>query len=109
MSINPISKFFIVLAVLAVGLITVSFVSQPKAVSTADRSYDSVEQMRSQRLSHLIVPSFVYDQIEELRADRGANSPAVDSSYDLIERLRAARWDNADHSYEKLEALRLQR
>ena len=106
---NSISKIFVVFAVLAVALVTISFVNQPASVATSDRSYDIVELMRGQRLNGLHVPSFVYDQIEDLRADRGASSPAVTSGYDMIEQVRLERGRNADHSYEQLEALRLQR
>jgi len=95
--------------VLAVALVTISFVNQPASVAASDRSYDSVELMRGQRLNGLHIPSFVYDQLEALRAQRGASSPALTSSYDLIEQVRMGRGLSADHSYEQIETLRLQR
>jgi hypothetical protein len=65
--------------------------------------------MRALRPGAFIVPSFVYERLEALRMQRGANSPTVASSYDLIEQVRLERGRNTDHSYEKIEAVRLQR
>ncbi len=52
---NSISKIFIVLAVLAVALVTISFVNQPASIAASDHSYDIVELMRGQRLNGLHV------------------------------------------------------
>ncbi len=105
---NSISKIFIVLAVLAVALVTISFVNRSAHVFTADRSYDGVEQARAQR-SHVSSILAVYDQLEALRAQRSVSPLAADSSYDSVEQVRIGRWLNADHSYDEIEALRLLR
>ena len=106
---NSISKIFVVLGVLAVALVTISFVNQPASVVAADHSYDGVEQMRALRPAAFIVPSFVYESLETLRLQRKASASAASSGYDLIEQVRMGRRLSADHSYEQIEALRLQR
>lgn len=98
------SKISVLLLVIAVALVTASFVTRSAAVPVADRSYDSIEAMRALPDS----PSG-YEQIETLRAQRGVSLFAADSRYDQIEQVRLERTRSADHSYDVLEALRLER
>lgn len=109
MSTNLISKFFVVLIVLAVALVSISFVNRSVPVFSADRSYDSVEQVRTQPSHAYKVLTSFYNQLEALRSMRGSSPIAVDSSYALIEQVRTGRWMTADHSYDNIETLRLQR
>jgi hypothetical protein len=98
------SKIFVVLLVVGVLLATASFVTRSAAVPAADRSYDGIEQVRA-----LPDTASGYDQVEVLRIHRGASLLTVDSRYDSIEQLRLGRTFNADHSYDKIEALHLER
>jgi hypothetical protein len=75
----------------------------------SDRSYDSVEGLRALRSSVDSMLASGYDQIESLRMQRLADSRAATSDYDLIELVRLGRTSNSDHSYDKIEALRLER
>ena len=119
---STISKSLVVFLVLAVLLVTASFVTRSANVPAADRSYDSIEQIRSQRSSTVVAGK--YDD----RYDRMSALPSADSSYDGVEQMRAQRssavvetgkyydrYDrmnalpSADHSYDKIEALRLGR
>ena len=101
---NNMSKLFVVLVVIAVALVTASFVTRSATIPAADRSYDSIEQARA-----LPDSASSYDQVETLRIQRGANPLTVDAGYDSIEQLRVDRASNADHSYDKIEDLRLER
>jgi len=75
---------------------------------STDRSYDNIEEARA-LCNHGLAIAFDYDQIESLRIQRGVGPLAIASAYDLIEQVRLGRAVNADHSYDKIEALRLQR
>jgi hypothetical protein len=99
-----ISKTFIILLVLAVAIITASFVSRSATTPTADRSYDGIELVRALPDS----PSG-YEQIEAVRVQRSVSQFTADSSYGLVEQVRLERTRNADHSYDQIEALRLAR
>ena len=103
---NSISKISVLLLVLVVAFVTASFVAHPSAVSSADRSYDRLEQARAARL--MAQPSGVdYAQIEFVRISR--NSPNANASYDALEQVRNTRTLSADRSYDSLEQLRLSR
>jgi hypothetical protein len=104
---NRISKLFVVLLVLTIALMTIGFASRSASLTAADRSYDLIEQLRSHRPAAFI--GFSYDQIEALRVQRGTVSLTANSGYDAIEQLRLGRAFHADHSYEKIEVLRLDR
>ncbi len=105
---SQMSKFFIVLLVLAVALVSASFIgrSTPPA---ADFSYDSVEQVRVSR-SFASAPDLSSDeQIEHLRLQRAVGLSARDASYTQIEQVRLARGLTADRSYDNIEMIRLMR
>ena len=101
---NHISKTFLVLLVLGVLLVTASFVTRSAAVPAADRSYDSIEQARA-----LPDSASGYEEVESVRLQRGGSLLTVDFRYDSIEQVRLGRVFNADGSYNKIEALRLER
>jgi PDZ domain-containing secreted protein len=123
---NQVSKIFIVLLVLAVAVVTASFVvrSTPSAAdlssdvqienvrlqrsfSLIDASYNNVEQARFSRA--LAAYNSGYDQIENIRAQRTFAPAAADSSYNLVENVRLERGLVADRSYDNIEAIRLLR
>lgn len=97
-------KTLVVLLVLAIALLTASFVTRSVTIPAADRSYDSIEQVRARPDG----PSG-YEQVEILRSQRRARPLAVDSSYDVVEHVRLQRPFSADHSYDTIESLRLDR
>ena len=123
---SRISKFFIVLLVFVAALATVSFAVRSANAPTVDRSYDAIEQMHALRFI-----SSSYDLVEQIRVKRSSmdvKNVAI-REYQLGERYgelpqdvaseKAARkyWlgerygqlPNTDHSYEMIEALRLER
>lgn len=83
---NRISKIFLVLLVLGALLVTASFVTRPAVVPAADRSYDSIEQMRAQRSSAVVVTGKYDDRYDRMNA-----LPSAEHSYDKIETLRLGR------------------
>lgn len=100
---NSISKISVLLLVLVIAFVTVSFATHPAAVSSADRSYDSLEQARTTRpMAHIF--GATYDQIESLRVLR--NRPNPNASYDALEQVRNERGLSADRSYDSLERVR---
>jgi hypothetical protein len=101
---NNMSKTFVVLVVIAVALVTASFVTRSATIPAADRSYDHLEQLRA---LHSAASS--YDLIEHVRIQRSANVVPAASGYDLIEQVRMARTSNANGSYDQIENLRLSR
>jgi hypothetical protein len=92
------------LLVVGVLLVTASFVTRSAAVPAADRSYDGVEQARA-----LPDSASGYDKVEVLRLQRGASLLTEDFRYDSIEQVRLGRTFNANDSYDKIEAVRLER
>lgn len=92
-------RFILVLGVILLLFVTVAAVAQPFSSTpksanlswparpvlapAADRSYDAVEQVRVSNVYKL-------------------------SSYDKVEQIRSGRGISADHSYDKIEAIRLQ-
>lgn len=107
---NRVFNVFVVLA-LGIGIfLTVREAANATAPAKADRVYDQVELVRTERLdwnlqadhsydaieTQRLAGSFlstdrVYDQVETLRSQRWANTIVADRSYDLIENLRAMR------------------
>ena len=85
MSANPISKIFVVVLVLGIALLTVSFVNRSPAAAVADRSYDTIEQLRSKATTALDTS---YDAIEGIRIQRYVAGNSAASDYDLVEALR---------------------
>lgn len=89
MSTNNISRIFIVLLVLVVAMVTVSFVNHSAASAVADRSYDTIEQLRIKAAAFVADTS--YDAIERLRLSAPATSNASASGYDQVEAVRLHR------------------
>ncbi len=104
---NTSTRIFIVLFVLVLAMVTVSFTAHSANVPIANHSYDAIEQTRANRSNAALVSG--YSQIESLRLQRNAPSLASNSSYDLIEQVRSERGFIVNRSYDKIEALRLQR
>lgn len=105
---SQMSKFFIVLLVLAVALVSASFIGRATPPA-ADLSYDSVEQVRASR-SFSPAPDVSSDErIENLRLQRALGLPARDASYTEIEQVRLERGPTADRSYDNIERIRLTR
>ena len=82
---NPIFKIFVVVLVVGAAFLTVSFAGRAPAAIAADRSYDTIEQLRSRASA---APDTSYDALERMRVQQhvGGNSPVSD--YDLVEALR---------------------
>lgn len=109
MFISRTSRVFLVLLALAVALSTVSFIVRSPVVSSADHSYDSIEQVRALRSDASIHSISSYDQVERIRLLRGLSLTAWDTSYDIVERVRTERGLIADRSYDSIEGIRLLR
>ena len=107
------SKYFFTAFVIIAALLTASFAARFNSASslhTVDRSYDAVEQARSERHNAgNVVADLSYDQVESLRVNRLIDV-AADRSYDQVESLRIDRTTKtADHSYNQVEQLRIER
>ncbi len=109
------SKLFIAAVVIVVALLTAGFVALSATTPSSpasDRSYDAVEQVRSQRaVEGNVATDRSYDLVESLRVNRAAGAKA-DRGYDQVEQLRLGRLTNAsiaDRSYDLIEKLRAQR
>ena len=88
------SKLFIAAVVIVAALLTASFAARFNSASslhTVDRSYDAVEQVRSEHpAADNAATDRSYDLIESLRVNRAA-VVKVDRGYDQIEQLRTDR------------------
>ena len=110
---NRFSKPVITAVIIVVAMLTASFaILSAPSVNTLDRSYDTVEQVRSERIT---VSNFTadrsYDQVETLRVNRTAGFE-TDLSYEQVEQVRVERLAKAasvDGSYDLIENLRAQR
>lgn len=106
------SKLFIAAVVIVAALLTASFAAlsaSTPSTHASDRSYDAVEQVRSERsAAGNVAADHSYDLVESLRVNRAADATAVDRGYDQIEQLRLGRLINApiaDRSYDLIEKL----
>ena len=103
---NRNSKFEIVFTV-ALTVIAILTLGMAKfsAMSAADRSYDTVEQVHAARSFAPVTSAVGYERIEGIRLDRAFST--VSLSYDAIESLRNNRGLSADRSYDQIETLRV--
>ena len=110
---NRFSKPVIVAVIIVAAMLTASFamLSAP-SINTLDRSYDAVEQVRSERITASnFTADRSYDQVESLRVNRAAGFEA-DLSYEQVEQVRVERLVKAvfvDSSYDLIENIRAQR
>lgn len=91
-------RFLLVLGVILLVSVTIAAVSQPLATS---KSSDLSLPARP-----IIRPAVdqSYDAVEYIRLSNSFNL----SSYDKVEQIRNGRGLSADHSYDKIEAIRFQ-
>lgn len=121
---NRFSKIFAALLVLVIAFVTVSFIARPTHTLVADRSYDSIEELRAAnvqanhsydaieqvRMNHSAVSTLSsYNQIESMRVQREVASLVAAFGYDAVEQLRIRRAPIANHSYDQIETIRLER
>lgn len=101
------------LVLIVVLVVVLSSISFPGAISrpSADRSYDVIEQVRVQRTIAYAIEALDYDHIEAIRVQRSVIPLLTSDGYAAIEEVRVQRAldSNVDHSYDSIEALRLDR
>lgn len=99
---NRIPKLFVVLVVLAVMFGTASFATRSATVPDADRSYDSLEQVRAQRSSAVTVTDSTYDLIEQIRNGRGIHE-CLDVSLSEVARCQQASQASISESFPAID------